>query len=88
MCIISCKKALHRCNKKQYGEASYFEIIALKLHLAICKMCRQYSKNNTNLTRVLKESELHYLSPDKKTDLKTILHKTQNLQDSHQQKQK
>ena len=52
---IECKEANEICNKAQYGEAKLFEKVKLSIHLATCKICSLYTKQNRLLTEVLKE---------------------------------
>lgn len=73
---ISCDEATTICDKSQYGEASWKEIIKLKLHFLFCKLCRLYSKQNTFLSLFYKEkaqictSEKHTLTNEYKMELK------------------
>ena len=50
---MSCDEATEICNKNQYKEASFFELIKLRMHVLLCKHCRQYSKQNSFLSRIL-----------------------------------
>ncbi|MET2986249.1 hypothetical protein [Aureibaculum conchae] len=50
--FISCDEATTICNKSQYKEASFWEIIKLKIHVFSCKICGRYSKQNATLTKV------------------------------------
>lgn len=50
--FISCDEATTICDKSQYKEASFFEIIQLKLHFIFCKVCAIYSKQNNFLTKL------------------------------------
>jgi len=49
---ISCEEAATICTKTQYGESSLLDRIKLSLHLVYCKVCRLYSKQNTQLTDI------------------------------------
>lgn len=51
---INCDEATTICDKSQYGEASLFERIRLSLHLAFCKHCKKYTKQNNLMTDVYK----------------------------------
>jgi len=53
--FISCDEATTICNKSQYKEASFWEIIKLNIHTLRCKVCGRYSKQNGTLTRVCNE---------------------------------
>lgn len=60
--MISCEKARIICHKTQYNDASVIEILKLKYHLFICKVCSAFSKKNTRLTFLCDEATLHTLS--------------------------
>ena len=49
---ISCDEATTICDKNQYGEASVWEKMKLIFHLAYCKYCSKYSKQNTLMTEL------------------------------------
>jgi len=51
--IIPCEEANHVCDKTQYKEASLLEKIKLSVHLLYCKACRNYTKNNSKLTKII-----------------------------------
>jgi len=50
--FISCDEATTICNKSQYKEASFWELVKLNFHIFRCKVCGRYSKQNTTLTKV------------------------------------
>ena len=50
--FISCDEATTICNKNQYKEASFWELIQLNIHILRCKICGMYSKQNTKITEV------------------------------------
>ena len=52
--IINCDEATTICDKSQYGEASLFDRIRLTLHLAYCKKCKKYTKQNNLMTDIFK----------------------------------
>lgn len=51
--FLSCENANHTCDKAQYNDATILEKIKLTLHLIYCKACRQYTKDNTKLTKLI-----------------------------------
>jgi hypothetical protein len=51
---ISCDEATTICDKNQYGEATFTEKLKLQLHILSCKICAQYSKQNSLLTKIYK----------------------------------
>lgn len=56
--LITCDKATTICDKSQYKEATFFELIQLNLHLVFCKFCGLYSKQNTKLSEICKQKTL------------------------------
>ncbi|TCK68530.1 hypothetical protein DFQ05_0038 [Winogradskyella wandonensis] len=67
--FISCEEAHHICDKNQYGEATTWEKIKLKIRLSWCKITQAYTKRNTKLTEAIKEAEADCLNPEEKTAL-------------------
>ena len=78
---ITCKEANEICNKAQYNEASFIEKIKLNLHIALCKICALYTKQNRLLTKSYEEKakscslQKFELDPDLKERLKEDLKK-------------
>ena len=52
--FINCDEATTICDKSQYGEASLMERIRLSLHLALCRHCKKYTRQNSLMTDVYK----------------------------------
>lgn len=75
--MISCEKAATICNKAQYGEATFFEILKLKFHALICKTCAKFSKQNTEFTSLCEKANLRSLSEQDKIKMKQKLNKGQ-----------
>ena len=48
---ITCDEATAICDKSQYKEASFFEILKLRVHLLLCKKCGLYSKQNAVMSK-------------------------------------
>ncbi|SNR54375.1 hypothetical protein [Lutibacter flavus] len=48
---LTCDEATSICDKSQYKEASFWEIIKLNIHLFLCKKCGLYSKQNSIMTK-------------------------------------
>ncbi len=63
--FISCDEATTICNKSQYKEASFWELIKLNIHTLRCKICGHYSKQNATLTQICKE-HLHKIESERK----------------------
>ncbi|MEX0275588.1 MAG: hypothetical protein AB3N16_14540 [Flavobacteriaceae bacterium] len=68
--MINCEEAAHICTKSQYSEASFLEKIKLKLHWAMCKTCKGFSKKNARLTKLCEQAEMHSLSDSEKKAIK------------------
>lgn len=71
--MISCEKATLICNKAQYGEASFVDLLKMKLHHLICKTCAKHSSTNTHLTSLCKKANLRGLTPAEKEKMKETL---------------
>lgn len=72
---ITCEEASNICNKSQYHEASFWDIVKLRIHLLYCKACRAYSKKNSELTTMCDRAGLNMLSKDEKKRMKEDLEK-------------
>jgi hypothetical protein len=70
---ISCEEASHICTKSQYKEASFWEILKLRIHILYCKACAKYSKQNGTLTSLCDKAELNVLSEEDKECMKRDL---------------
>lgn len=68
--MISCEKAAGICNKKQYKEASWWQVAQLKLHIFYCKTCNQFSTKNTVFTSLCDKANLHVISEEEKETMK------------------
>lgn len=64
--FIDCSEAAHNCDKAQYNEASLYEKIKIHLHIFFCKPCKNYTKQNSKLTKLIEESNLKTCSEDEK----------------------
>jgi predicted anti-sigma-YlaC factor YlaD len=67
--FLPCEEANHVCDKGQYKEASFVEMIKLNLHLLYCKACRKYSSKNAKLTAILKREKPIQMQQDLKDAL-------------------
>ena len=68
--MISCEKAVKICNKAQYKEASFWDLILLRIHKFICKTCQKHSVRNSKLTSLCDEAKLVALTEDEKSEMK------------------
>jgi len=67
--FLSCEEANHTCDKTQYNDATLWEKIKLNLHLLGCKVCRQYTKNNAKLTKLMKGKQVKAMTTSDKNSL-------------------
>ena len=72
---ISCEEAGHICDKSQYKEASFWEIIKLKLHHFYCKACLKHARRNSKLTKLCNSANIQVLDKDLKEQMKKELEK-------------
>lgn len=73
--FIPCDEANHVCDKTQYNEGTLLEKIVLNIHLAYCSACRKYTKNNTKLTKKIKESKVVCLDQKAKETMRKSFEK-------------
>ncbi|WOD42281.1 hypothetical protein [Hwangdonia lutea] len=71
--MMPCEEANHVCDKTQYKEATLWEKIILNIHLIYCRACRKYSKNNSKLTKKIKEAKVECLEKKCKESMKKEL---------------
>ncbi len=48
---LTCDEATTICDKSQYKEVTFWEIIKLNIHLFLCSKCGLYSKQNGVMTK-------------------------------------
>lgn len=70
---ITCEEASHICDKSQYKEASFWEILKLRLHNLYCKACARHTKRNQTLTSLCNRANLRVLSDSEKETMKQDL---------------
>lgn len=70
--FISCEEAQHICDKSQYNEASFWELIKLNIRLIHCGVCRNYSKNNGKLTKLMNDPSVECMKKKEKSRLKEV----------------
>ncbi|WP_350287121.1 hypothetical protein [uncultured Croceitalea sp.] len=73
--MISCDEAADICNKKQYKEASWWQVQKLRFHILICKTCNLYSTKNTKFTSLCEKAKLQVISNEDKEAMKKELEK-------------
>jgi predicted anti-sigma-YlaC factor YlaD len=70
---LKCNEAAHVCDKAQYNEARFVDKVMLKMHLLMCKLCRNYSKRNSALTENIKAADIKTLTAAEKQQIKNRL---------------
>lgn len=73
--FISCDEANHTCDKSQYNEASLWEKIKLNIHLIYCRACRKYTKNNTKLSKLMKNDDVDCIELSEKERMRESFQK-------------
>lgn len=73
MLRIDCERGKHLCDKNQYKEASFWERVSLTVHLIFCPSCREHTKRNNALTKLIKNPELKIMPASSKSNLKARL---------------
>lgn len=56
---ITCEEATLICTKSQYGEATLLDKFKLNLHFVYCKICRKFSKQNSQLSDMCNLAKQH-----------------------------
>lgn len=84
---LNCAEAASLCTKAEYKEASLREKLRLKLHLYLCRTCKDYHHNNKKLSSLLKKADLKSCSAQEKEHYKEKI-KNGNSQASQQHKKK
>ncbi|WP_190809667.1 hypothetical protein [Flagellimonas sp. S3867] len=72
---ITCEEASHICNKSQYNEAGYWQMLKLRIHILMCKTCAKFTKQNKALTSLCERAGLNTLSESDKEIMKKDLEK-------------
>lgn len=80
--MISCDEATLISDKKQYKEASSWELIKMGFHVLMCKSCKVYTTQNNVLTKILTNERLpdidnneSLLTEEAKKQIKDKIHK-------------
>ena len=71
----SCKDITELVEKKKVVGLSLKEIVQVKIHLAVCKLCRNFSRDSDYLDGLLKKIQprLARLSPEERAAIKKRL---------------
>lgn len=74
--LIPCEEANHVCDKSQYKESTFWEKVKLSVHLLHCNVCRNYTKNNIKLSKLINgEKKVEPIASDAKEQLKSAFEK-------------
>lgn len=68
--FLKCSETAEVCDKHQYKEAKPYDHFKMKLHLLLCRFCRNYSSNNKKLTKSIGTADIKNLSGQKKQDMR------------------
>ena len=75
--MINCKKAGLLIEKNEFEKLNRFTRFKLKLHLAICKPCKKYYKDNSVLIKVIRLANFKHcdscLTDEEKVQMKQKL---------------
>ena len=72
---LECHEANHICDKNQYKEASFKEKIILTFHLIYCRACREYTKRNTQLSKLIRNPKVDSMNTSEKENLQQSFEK-------------
>lgn len=73
---LSCKKATELVEKKQVSKLSFLENIQLKLHLNMCKTCKEYEEKSVFIESILEKMQQNKPNLELDNNIKTqILNK-------------
>ncbi len=67
---INCSEAENFCDKAQYREAGFQNKIKLRLHLLFCKTCKDYTRKNLKLSKLLKKASIKTCTRQEKENYK------------------
>ncbi|MEX1384136.1 hypothetical protein [Lutibacter sp.] len=48
---LTCNQATTICDKSQYKEATFWELLKLNLHIFLCKKCKKYANQNSIMSK-------------------------------------
>ncbi|HUH47559.1 MAG TPA: hypothetical protein VLZ54_10435 [Arenibacter sp.] len=71
--MSSCKEVEIICTKIQYREATILEKIRIRVHLCMCRTCRNFSKKNHKLSLLCKDANFRTLPIADKEKMKKNL---------------
>ncbi|SDG64003.1 hypothetical protein [Psychroflexus sediminis] len=69
----SCQKVAEYSDKQQYAEAGFWEKLRIQIHILHCRHCHAYHIKNEELTRLLQNHQLKFLSKSEKEEIKARL---------------
>jgi len=69
------EKAKTICTKSQYGEATWWETIQLKVFLLFSKNLAEFSEKNTKFTTLCDQANFQSLTKEEKEEIKKAIDK-------------
>ncbi len=70
---ITCKQAVDYISKKEEAKLTLRQSVQLKYHLAICRFCKSFERQNKLLASVFKRRSAATLDNSKTVDKKAII---------------
>lgn len=72
---LKCHESNHLCDKNQYKDTTFWEKVKLTIHLIYCRACRQYTKRNVQLTKLIKNPKVRTLEESQRNAIKKTFNK-------------
>lgn len=54
--MLNCKEATQRVEQMKFENIGVYKKISLKLHLAMCDVCRKYKMDSSSIDRMIQKS--------------------------------
>lgn len=68
--LIDCDEAKHICDKSQYNESSWWDLLRLNIRFIYCNITRAYVKRNQKLSKLVTDDNVECMDSKSKTELK------------------
>ena len=69
----SCQEIALLSEKNQYKEANFWERLRIKMHILYCERCRNYEKDNKQLSSILNDAQLDSLTDKEMEELEKMI---------------
>ena len=76
--FLKCDESAKVCDKCQYEEAGFWDHFRMRVHLVLCKYCRNYYADNSKLTKTIKSADIKTFPNNKKKVLKDQINHEMN----------